>query len=83
MGLNKIEIEKVFLQSIAEDYSKTVGIIDFVSQQLLIMHNNSNGDTKHSPSVTVYQLHAMLETLDGRLMERETFVRNHLGEPVE
>ena len=78
MSVKTINVDKGYLESIADDYQKASGIIDFVSSQLLIMHDNLNGGTKH-PSVTIYQLHAMLESLDGRLMSREMILKNVLG----
>ena len=82
MGIERIEVGKLLIKDLAEDYSKIGGIVDFVSQQLLIMHDNDNGEIKHSPAATLFQLHTMLENLDSHLMQQETIVGSFLDVPA-
>ena len=79
MSDKTIELDKSYLLSIVDDYTKTSSMLDFISNQLLIMHDNNNGEQKHSPAVTIFQIHAMLEALDGRLMDRESILKTALG----
>ena len=78
-----IQIGRLHLSHIAEEFSKIGSIVDFVAIQLERMHNENQDIPGQRPATTLYQLHAMLEGLDGRIMDRETALRGLLGDEEE
>jgi hypothetical protein len=81
MTVENIQVGKPYLTSLAADFSKAASLIKFISDQIITMHDNNNGDRKHYPIVTLYQIHAILENLDARLMFCETGINEILGIP--
>lgn len=79
MKSDKIEVHKGFLEEIDEDYSKISSLVDFVSLELMTMHENNNGNMKRTPSTTIYQLAAILENIDNKMMDRMQTINQILG----
>lgn len=75
-----IQIGKTHLRNIGNEFSKIGAIVNFCATQLLAIHNANLGKEVLAPAATPYQLHAMLEALDDRIMDRETTIQELLGE---